>query len=288
MTVLAILGPRSRPQDLALFQARLPHLTVLHTPDTPTVRDNLVHASLAIIFGGDGTLNRHLGALVESNVPVLLVPSGSGNDFAQTNGIRNVQDALAAFHLFQSGQPLITYCDLGLLVTSEGHRRYFSCCANVGLDADATRRANSLPNWIKARSGYLLGGLAAIACYQPSRLTVNIDDNHAISENGWFVAVSNTPIYGGGLLIAPAASITDGRLNVTYLRATSRLNLIRHYPRILNGTHIHLPIIAACTAQNIVINTASLQPVYADGEPMGTTPCTISVAPRLIRVLRPK
>ncbi|HUS20262.1 MAG TPA: diacylglycerol kinase family protein, partial [Terriglobales bacterium] len=94
MTILAILGPRSRPGDVALFQKQFPELKLLPTPDPTAVKENLATADLALVFGGDGTLHRHLAPLVESQVKLLLVPSGSGNDFAMVNGIRNVADSL--------------------------------------------------------------------------------------------------------------------------------------------------------------------------------------------------
>lgn len=285
MHALAILGPRSRPADLALFQQRLPELKVLALPDAATVRQNLVPADLALIFGGDGTLHRHLNALVEARTVTLPVPSGSGNDFAVVNGIRTAADAVQLFTAFLDGKVQPRNADLGLVNTADGQSQYFSCCANVGLDADATRRANTYPDWLKASAGYLVGGLAAIFGYQPQRLTVTRGAEIMLDERGWFAAVSNTPIYGGGLPIAPQASLWDGELDVTCVRETPRWNLVRHYPKILSGTHVHIPEIKAFRAAQLRITTATPQPVYSDGDYVGTTPCEITVAPGALRVL---
>jgi diacylglycerol kinase (ATP) len=285
MNVLAILGPRSRPQHLALFQKQFSDLIVLDTPDESTVSHALRAADLALIFGGDGTLHRHLNLLVDASKPVLLVPSGSGNDFATVHGIRSAADASRLFAAFLAGSAQTRDADLGLLTTADGQSRYFSCCANVGVDADATRRANTYPAWLKASAGYLLGGLAAILTYRPQRLTVTRGQEVMLDEDAWFVAVTNTPIYGGGLPIAPQASIWDGELDVTCLRQTSRWNVIRHYPKILNGTHVRLPEIKSFRATAIQIATASPSSVYSDGDYVGMTPCTVTLAPGALRVI---
>jgi diacylglycerol kinase family enzyme len=57
-------------------------------------------ADVAVIFGGDGTVYRHLAELVELEIPVLIVPCGSGNDFARALNIRNVRDASRAWNSF--------------------------------------------------------------------------------------------------------------------------------------------------------------------------------------------
>ncbi len=285
MKILAILGPRSRPRDVALFQPQFAELTVLETPADQVVKETLIGAELALVFGGDGTLHRHLNALVAAKTPTLVVPSGSGNDFAVVNGIRSATVAAELFAEFLQGKAQPRNADLGLVRTADGQSHHFSCCANVGLDADATRRANALPAWIKARIGYLLGGLSAVVNYQPQRLLVTRGDEIMLAEKGWFVAVSNTPIYGGGLPIAPQASIWDGELDVTCLRKTPRWNVIRHYPKILSGTHVRLPVITAFRTQQLRIETETPQDVYSDGDYVGSTPCDITIAPGALRVL---
>lgn len=288
MTILAILGPRSRPRDVALFQSEFRDLKILDTPQDDTVKKSLTAVDLAVIFGGDGTLHRHLNALVEAKVLTLAVPSGSGNDFAVVNGIRTAAEAADFFGEFLQDKVEPRHADLGIIRVADGPSRHFSCCANVGLDADATRRANALPAWIKARSGYLLGGLGAILNYEPRMITVTRglkSKETMLSERGWFAAVSNTPVYGGGLPIAPGASIWDGELDVTCLRQTPRWNVVRHYPKILSGTHIRLPVIKAFRAQQVSIGTETPQPVYADGDFVGLTPCDITIAPAALRVL---
>lgn len=284
MKALAILGPRSRKEHLTLFQ-QLADVRVLSTPVPQEVEGALAEADLALILGGDGTLHRHLNALVASKVITVPVPSGSGNDFAAVNGVRSAQDAADLVRDFLAGKIEPVLADLGLVRPDSGVTQHFSCCANVGLDADAARRANALPAWLKSKGGYLLGGLGAILGYRPQRITVTRGNEVMFDEAGWFVAVTNTPIYGGGLPIAPQASIFDAELDVTCLRHTTRWNVVWHYPKILSGAHVHLREILAFRATALRITTAGRSPIFSDGDYLGETPCSITLAPKSLCIL---
>jgi diacylglycerol kinase family enzyme len=93
MRAAAILGPRSVAKSLATFQR------FTNAEWTSLIEQ----ADVAVIFGGDGTVHRHLAKLVELEVPVLVVPCGSGNDFARALNIRNVRDAARAWNNFAAG-----------------------------------------------------------------------------------------------------------------------------------------------------------------------------------------
>ena len=82
-------------------------------PPRPIRRD------VILLFGGDGTIHRHLGPLVKLGLPVLIVPAGSGNDFARALGLRRVRDSLAAWQKFCGGAGNIRAIDLGLITPLE-------------------------------------------------------------------------------------------------------------------------------------------------------------------------
>ena len=157
MRALALTGPRARPNHLTHFrqiaEERKTELQVLESPDLLAVGEVLrdFHPECILVFGGDGTLHRHLSSLAESDIPVLVVPIGSGNDFARAHGIRNLGDAARLWRDFLAGKIKSSFSDLALITahTESGSAlqpSYFSCCANIGLDSDAAQRTNSLPN----------------------------------------------------------------------------------------------------------------------------------------------
>jgi diacylglycerol kinase (ATP) len=296
MRALAITGPRSHPAAVQSFledaQARGHDLRVLDSPEFSAVADELRSGKpeALLLFGGDGTLNRYLALLIETRAAVIMVPTGSGNDFAMANGLFTPADALRAWQAYASGGRNLRASDLGqvLLPAEDGRTvtRYFSCCLNVGLDADGAARANRLPAWLKERHGYFLGGALAIVFYRPQRLKVLAEDaRRSFDERGWFVSVSNTPTFGGGLRIAPQADLEDGLLDVTYCHPVPRRTLVRHFPKILSGKHVGLEALSIFPARSLTIQAPVPMPVFADGELLGTTPVTLAVTPKSLRVV---
>src|ERR1700749_107184 len=104
-------------------------------------------ADAVLIFGGDGTIHRHLPALVRLQVPVLIVPSGSGNDFARALKLRSIRDSLRVWRDFESGKIRARSTDLEVLrcptapessapeTAGPEIERYFCGVAGCGLDS---------------------------------------------------------------------------------------------------------------------------------------------------------
>src|SRR5437763_8009334 len=124
MRALALTSPRALPTHCTEFQniaeSARAELKVLDSPGPEAVAKALAnfHAECVLIFGGDGTLHRHLGSLVGSHIPVLLVPVGSGNDFARAHGIGNIGDAAQLWRNFLDGEATPSLSDLGLITAS--------------------------------------------------------------------------------------------------------------------------------------------------------------------------
>ena len=135
-------------------------------------------ADTILLFGGDGTIHHHLTQLVKLGLPVLVVPTGSGNDFARALGLRSVRDSVAAWRLYCAEKSNARSIDLGVITPLEAASgdpltsapstpnnpardsvlatRYFCSVAGVGLDAEVARRANRLPRWLRRHGGYAL------------------------------------------------------------------------------------------------------------------------------------
>src|ERR1035438_4636945 len=133
MRAAAILGLGTSLSDLSPFQSGSPTQWNQGLPASSSEADAVV------IFGGDGTIHRHLPALVRLQLPVLIVPTGSGNDFARALGLRSVRDALRVWRGFEAGQIQARALDLGLIVASDSPEvnHYFCGVAGCGLDSAA-------------------------------------------------------------------------------------------------------------------------------------------------------
>lgn len=165
---------------------------------------------------------------------------------------------------------------------------YFSCCVNIGLDADGARRTDQFPNWLKSHGGYFVGGVVALALFDPLHMKISGSGFSPIDEPAWFVSICNTPTFGGGLKIAPQASITDGQLDITFAgsRKFSRAGIARHFPKILSGDHVNLPQLKILRGMQLEIETGRRTVIYADGEFIGHTPCNIVVKPAALTIVQ--
>jgi len=290
---VAIFGPNASESDLQPFQSDPHRISVIQ--ELGAAGD----ATAGLVFGGDGTVHRHLAAFVERKTPMLVVPHGSGNDFAVAVGLRTRDDALAAWNKFQAGAGNIRPVDVGRITPLDqpgAAPAYYCCVAGAGVDSEANRRANAQSAWLRRHGGYTLAALQAIFSFQPTRITVEARGDAAspgkpappaISEPGWMVAFANAPTYGGGMRIAPRALLDDGKLDVCFLRRTGRLSLLRLFPKVFSGAHVGRPAVTYFQAAGLKVEAESPLDVYADGDYVCRTPVEVGILPGALRVLVP-
>jgi diacylglycerol kinase (ATP) len=312
MRAAAILGLGSSTRDLKPFQH---DSKVDWTIGLPGESEGL---DAILVFGGDGTVHRHLQALAKLGLPVLVVPAGSGNDFARALGILSVRDSVAGWRKFIAGAANVRSVDLGVITPinhptvqdsvvrsgergrpplnpqlEEGKPIYFSCAAGVGLDGEIARRANALPRWLRAHGGYALSLPAALASFRPFDLKLSVTQGAPTefclrTQQPVVAAVfANTPVYGGGMRIAPKAQLDDGLLDICVIRDISKLKLLSLFPSVYLGKHLGIKEVDYFPAESVRIQTDHPRDVYADGEYVGRTPVDIGVAKNALRVIIP-
>jgi diacylglycerol kinase (ATP) len=252
-------------------------------------------ADAILIFGGDGTIHRHLAALVRLKLPVLVVPAGSGNDFARALNLRSAGESLDAWRDFEAGKKQGKAIDLGVITsTAEPESEHYFCgVAGCGLDAAVARRANEMPRWLRRRGGYALALLPTLFRFAavPMRLIERDDlrpkaeDSKATEEPTILVAFANSPFYGDGMRIAPQADLADGELDVCRISKTSPVKLLCMFPTVYFGRHLWLPQVAYWRTACVRVETTIPLAIYADGEFVCETPAEISVARRALEVI---
>jgi len=290
MRALAILGPKATEPDLIPFRLAGAEITA-----TPHLEQTIVNqaADAVLVLGGDGTVQRHLAHLVRLQMPLLVVPAGSANDFARALGVRTHAEALRAWKKFLSGGGNVRQIDVGLLEFSDKgvtqRPIYFSCAAGAGVDAEAARRANSLPGWLRGKGGYFLAAIPALLRFQARRITVTAtqaDGNRrTISEPGILATAANAPWYGHGMRIAPHAELDDGLLEFCFVREVGKLRLLRLFPKVYRGAHVGLREVEYFRAERLRIESERALDVHADGELVGRTPVEVSVARGALKVI---
>lgn len=286
MRAAAILGLGTSPADLEPFQVGSSTTWIEGLPSTAGDADAVV------IFGGDGTLHRHLGALVRLGLPVLVVPSGSGNDFARALRLRSARDSLKAWQDFASGKLQARAIDLGVVrrQSSPEIERYFSCVAGCGLDSITARRANRMPRWLRGHGGYalaLLPALLKLPAYpmKLARWNGAEESREEKSRLTLLAAFANTQFYGDGMRIAPRADPFDGKLDICRIWPINPLELVSMFPTVYFGQHVRSSKVDYSKAERVRVDTDTPLEIYADGEFVCETPAEISAAPGTLRVI---
>jgi diacylglycerol kinase (ATP) len=249
-------------------------------------------ADAILIFGGDGTIHRHLPALVRLGLPVLVVPAGSGNDFARALNLQSSRVALRVWRGFESGKVKAQGIDLGVITPAATPERthYFCCVAGCGLDSAAARRANQMPRWLRGHGGYALALLPALLTFRAfsMRLTrFNGQDREEVRKPTLLAAFANTQFYGDGMRIAPQADLADGKLDICQINPLSPFKLLYMFPTVYFGRHLLMPEVEYSKAERVRVETDTPVEIYADGEFVCQTPAEIGVAAGALRVIAP-
>ncbi len=233
-----------------------------------------------VVVGGDGVIRLALQALARSDIPLGIVPAGTGNDHAREYKIPT-GDPVAAVDLIAAGHT--ETIDLGLIRGSDGSETWFGTVAATGFDSLVSDRVNRM-SWPHGRMRYNLAILAELSQLRPLPFRLVFDGEREIVTDLTLAAFGNTRSYGGGMLICPNADHRDGLLDVTMVQTGSRTKLIRLFPTVFKGTHIGLAEVTTERARTINVESPGIN-AYADGDYVCPLPAEISAVRGALKIL---
>ncbi len=246
-----------------------------HLADTILNYQNQV--DLVIIGGGDGTLNAAVDALVDTQLPLGILPLGTANDLARTLGISNsLSDAC---NIIGNGEQ--RRIDLGWV-----NGKHFFNVASLGLSVKITQR---LTQEIKRRWGvfaYMATALQVIWEARPFSVEIRFN-GESIRAHTVQIAVGNGRYYGGGMAVVPDATIDDQRLDLYSLEIEHWWQILPLLPGIQHGRHIHSPRVRSLDGQEFEVYTRKPHPINTDGEITTYTPARFRVIPKAVAVFVP-
>jgi YegS/Rv2252/BmrU family lipid kinase len=236
------------------------------------------NGEVAVAFGGDGLISAVAGALKHSDGVVGMLPGGRGNDLCRVLGIP--RGPAAACSVLASG--VVRALDLG-----EAGDRTFAGIASCGFDSVVNRIANET-RVVRGSLVYAYGLLRALPSWRPARFEVTLDGGDTREFTGYSVAAANAKAFGGGMLLAPDASLTDGLLDVVMIEHMTRLRYLRLAPTVFTGRHIRLRAVSVVRSREVHIEATRPFTLYADGEAIAELPVTIRALPGAVRMIVPR
>jgi diacylglycerol kinase (ATP) len=268
----------------SMLRAAVPELAAMVTADAAATSRVAAEAvergdDVLAVLGGDGTAHVAAQAVAGTATALAVLPTGSGNDLATALSIP-ADPVQAARHITQAlrtGQR--RRIDLGRIEGAVA----FTTVLCTGFDAAVNKRANAM-RWPPGPRRYELAVLAEVAALTPRPVRVRTKTTEVELE-AILVAVGNGSCYGGGLRICPDATLTDGLLDVIVIAAVSRRRLLKVFPALRTGGHVHEPEVTVLRAETVRIDGEPGWPVYADGEPQDTLPVTVHCEPGALTVV---
>jgi YegS/Rv2252/BmrU family lipid kinase len=230
----------------------------------------------AVAFGGDGLVAAVAGALKHSEAVVGVLPGGRGNDLARTLGIP--LEPRAACAVLASG--VVRPLDLG-----EVGGRTFIGIASCGFDSEANRIANAT-RVVRGNLVYLYSAVAALAHWKPASFELTLDGERRAFV-GYSVALANSRSYGGGMLMAPDASMQDGKLDVVMIHQMPRARFLALLPTVFRGAHVRYREVEIARAHEIEVSCERQFAMYADGDPIADLPASARALPGAVRMIVP-
>jgi diacylglycerol kinase (ATP) len=254
------------PVEPGEVDARLPRVT----PDG---------IDLALIGGGDGTLNGALPYLLRIGIPLGVLPLGTANDFATSLGIPAEPNAAIDVALFGRAMDV----DIGRV-----NGKPYLNVASLGLGVKVTE---TLSGELKARLGFFGYPRAVLRAYREARpfgARVRVDAGREQRIRCIHLAVGNSRRYGGGAIIAQDARLVDARLHLLALKPMPLWRLLVLSPWVSSGRYRGLREVASLNGARFEIETSRPLLISADGEILGRTPATFEVMSRALRVMVPR
>ena len=236
---------------------------------------------LLLLIGGDGTTRDVVEGLRGREVPVGILPAGTGNDLIRTLGIPRDLDRALEIALRGGERRLDVWSWNGVP---------FVNVAGIGLDAAVAQAVNQRFKWLGGTGAYVLAFLSVFPRFQPLSLRLTWPEG-AWEGGAWLAAFGNATCYGGGMRIVPDAIPDDGLLDVVIVEEVGRATLLQQFPRLFSGEHVKHPRVRRIRTPEIRVELLRPDTAFGtatiDGELIAEAPAVIQRLPYALRVRVP-
>lgn len=235
-------------------------------------------ADIVIVCGGDGSISSAAPAVIESGLPLGIIPAGTANDLARTLSIP--LDFAAAADIIVAGH--LKQVDVGLV---NGHA--FFNVASIGLSSELAQKLDPAIKKRFGRLGYAVAALRILAGARRFRAQI-VEKGVASRVRTYQIAIGNGRLYGGGNVVEATAAIDDGALDLYSLEMASLWKLALMLRAFRTGTHGAWKEVRTARCVEFDIETRRPMAVNTDGEIVTSTPAHFRVLPAAIAVFTPK
>ena len=248
-------------------------------------------AKLLVCVGGDGTLNEVVNGImmheksIRSDVTLGFIPNGTGCDFVRTVPIP--QDIEQAVDLVVSGS--VRSIDLGVLVFQDHQGcdrcRFFHNIASFGLGGEVAQRVNRTTKALGPFVSFIWATLISVFLYGTKSIRILIDGSFEKEVSVWNVIVANGQYHGGGMWVAPDASVCDGLLHVTIIGDLTISEVLLNLSKLYNGRIYDIDKVITQTCKKVAAISDDKVLLEVDGEQPGMLPIVVKTVPGALQII---
>ncbi|HYA13332.1 MAG TPA: diacylglycerol kinase family protein [Syntrophales bacterium] len=290
---------REWPRIQAMARDRLgsfvSYITAKPGDATRITREKLTEgAELIVCIGGDGTLNEVINGFTDEDGSIrtdrvlAFIPNGTGCDFVKTAPIpANIEqclDAIKERHVSVIDLGRLQYCD------HQGHSktRYFHNITSFGVGGEVVDRVNRSNKVFGPFISFFWSSVVSLFLYGKKTIRLKVDDLFNDEVIIWNIAVANGQYHGGGMQIAPDASINDGLFHITIVGDLSLAEVFWHFPKLYVGRVKDIKKVSFMTGRKVEASSEQQVLLDVDGEQPGHLPVVIEIVPAALRLITKK
>jgi len=262
------------PRQLEALKNRLNLIGIQYQETANLSNQDYANLSGIIVIGGDGTINHAINQLNNFDIPVGIVPGGSGNDYIKSIDIGdNLNDQIeTAIH----GE--IRNVDLG-----KCNDRLFANGFGLGFDGQIAYEFELNRTILRGHAAYYYHVIRILAGYKPRPLQFEIDGKE-YEENVLLLAISKGTTFGGGFKLTPHAVLDNGMFGICLIKDLKPLNRFLQLGSLKDGSHDKLPEVLFLEGRKIMIHKQDNMIAHVDGEIIGNPPFELQVLSKKLRL----
>lgn len=246
-----------------------------------------------IVVGGDGTLNEVVNSVFKQNrfrtmeIQIGLITVGTGNDWGRMYEIP--ESYKEQVKILKEERFILQ--DIGVVkyrYASDEDNRYFANIAGMGYDALVAKKTNLMKQ--KGKGGavvYLLNLLSGLFQYKNVQLDILADGKKVFSGKVFSMSIGICKYNGAGMMQLPNAIPDDGLFDVTLIKKTTKMRVVRNIKNLYDGSFIKMPEVETFTGKKFTIISTPSNKLYleTDGESLGHSPLDFEVIPRAAKMI---
>lgn len=247
-----------------------------------------------VAVGGDGTLNEVVNGIFQqkrfpaTEITLGMIGIGTGNDWGRMYNFpktyKKAVNLLKKQHTFLQDIGRVKY----RYDKDENHYRYFINNAGMGFDALVAKKTNILKS--NGRGGtitYLYSLVTGLFQYKNTHLLINIDDKLVVDDKVFSLCIGICSYNGGGMMQLPNAIPNDGLLDITIIKKTPILTILKNIKNLYDGSFTKIKTVETYVGKKVRVTSIPPNSVYieTDGENLGNSPLDFDLIPSAINLI---